>query len=134
MALKICEEHVDHFTEQPNINQEAPNQKDELECDACEFKCKSEITLRKHSNTKHPIEITHIDRDTSNNLKCVMCEDKFETQNEFNIHLGEHFEEIQDFEVKDILNGQETIPLKQIWLNMSTKTCQLMLKRLRIKV
>ena len=50
-----------------------------------------------------------------------MCEDKIETQNKFNIHLDEHFEEIQDLEVKYILNGQETTPLKQIWLNMSKK-------------
>ena len=76
MTLEICEEHVDHPTEKLNINQEASKQQDELECGACEFKCKSEITLRKHANTKHPIQITHIDRDTSNDLKCVLCEDK----------------------------------------------------------
>ena len=108
MTLEICEEHVDHPTEKLNINQEASKQQDELECGACEFKCKSEITLRKHANTKHPIQITHIDRDTSNDLKCVLCEDQFETQNEFNIHLGEYLEEIRDFEVKVLLNGQET--------------------------
>ena len=33
MTLEISEEHVDHPTEQLNINQEAPKQQDELECD-----------------------------------------------------------------------------------------------------
>ena len=141
MNLKNSEEQVDHL----NINQGAPKQQHELKCDACEFKCKSEITLRKHSNTKHSIEITHIDRDTSNNLRCVLCENKFETQNKFNIHLGGNLEEIRYLEVKYLLNGQEkiivthvitckkiTIILNCIWLNMSTKACQLIWKKLII--
>ena len=40
-------------------------------------------------------------------MKCVLCEDKFETRNDFNIHLEEHLEEIRYLDVKDLLNGHE---------------------------
>ena len=55
--------------------------------------------------TKHPN--SQVAKDISNNLKCVVCEDKFETRNDFNIHLEKHLEEIRDFGVKDWLNGHE---------------------------
>ena len=61
-----------------------------------------------HESTKHPILIIQIAIDTINKLKCVLCEDKFETRNHFNIHLGEHLDEVRDLEVKDLLNGKDT--------------------------
>ena len=80
----------------------------EFHCEQCDYKCSKEVTLKKHKNTIHPIPITQTAQGTSNNLKCVVCEDIFETWNNFNIHLGEHLDEIKDLEVKDLLNGQET--------------------------
>ena len=48
--------HVNEDTKKDSLVKEGSDES--YKCDVCEYKCKYEITLRKHTNTKHQTENT----------------------------------------------------------------------------
>ena len=91
----------------PEEIQETASTHYEYKCDKCEYKCSKGVTLMKHINTKHPDYISERVKDTSNELKCVLCPDNFDTREDLNLHLSEHLDEIKQIELADLLNGHE---------------------------
>ena len=74
----------------------------------CENSFITEIALKKHNNTKHPVLVSQPAKVTSCDLKCGLCDDKFDNQKEFNHHLEEQLQEIKELELKHLMNGHES--------------------------
>ena len=64
-------------------------------CNQCEYKYNREITLKKHIKTVHPLKDIKFSHGASCLQICVLCDDNFKTQENFNIHLDKHLEEIR---------------------------------------
>ena len=57
MKLLSMEVNVDEDVEFLQLEQSQEASK-HFECDICEFKCKKQITLKQHANTKHAVLAT----------------------------------------------------------------------------
>ena len=71
------------------------------------FKCQqcsqNNVTLQKHSNTKHTGMVTG-SKDSSIIKKCALRDDRFDTSKEYEQHIAEHFEEIEEMDIESLTN------------------------------
>ena len=74
--------HVNEDTKKDSLVKEVSDES--YKCDVCEYKCKSEITLIKHTNTKHPTQNT----ENINEAKffCHECNTSYKTKKSFKKH------------------------------------------------
>ena len=75
---------------------------DNFKCDQCNFKTNKINTLTKHTTTKHAIMISK-----ECNSKCSLCEDRFQTDQEFKKHIAEHMEEIEVMDLASLTHGND---------------------------
>lgn len=77
----------------------------EHQCNMCDFKGKTQVTLKKHMNIKHGVKKS-IDGSNYNNteLECSLCDDKFHSISELQEHIGEHLEDIEELDIQSLLN------------------------------
>ena len=68
--------------------------------------------LRKHSNTIHPVMVSQVEKAKTCTQKCPLCDDRFNTQQDFNDHLQMHLEDIKQMEPKESLDKQVTFKCK----------------------
>ena len=76
-----------------------------FKCDKCDYRCKTRGCLMKHTNSKHVIK-----QDITKQVsvpKCSLCDDNFNTLKEYEEHIQEHKDEIEDLDVTSITNGHE---------------------------
>ena len=102
-------------------------------CKKCDYNCAKEITLKKHTNTKHKQKEINCDKcpdvffsknmldlhieeehryksDMQKQLEqkeCSLCEDKFLSSDDYDNHVKEHLEEIKDIDFEYLKNGHE---------------------------
>ena len=82
--------------------------KEGFKCDQCDFESSKEITLLKHKNTKHEDKVTEKEIEIKvSNSKCLLCEDRFESDSELKKHVEEHIKEIESLDITSITNGHE---------------------------
>ena len=75
----------------------------ELKCNQCAFVCEKEITLNKHTNTKHSTSLeTQICFS-----ECLICEEKFVTKWKLQKQKEDYIEEIEALDIKKITKGHE---------------------------
>ena len=86
------EEKDDDNTNNVQIHKTA-NYNKELKCEHCDFKCEREVTLKKHTNTMHPVTMTQNSNPSKNEQKCCLCDFKFNRDEKFNNHLQNHLNE-----------------------------------------
>ena len=75
--------------------------------DECEFKCKNEITLRRHVNTKNAAKTTN-DGDIDFSVydsECSLCDYKFNTAQDFINHIKGYMDEIEELDLDLLKNG-----------------------------
>ena len=92
-----------NITEKVKDTKNSDTEKLDLKCHQCDFKCKTKVTLNKHTNTKHGV---NIETEVSYS-ECSICNDKFETQADFQKHKEEHREEIEVLDISTLTNGHE---------------------------
>ena len=80
----------------PKHTQGSAKDSDEFKCDICGYKCSKEVTLRKHTNTKHKIKAKNeeVNETSVCDSECSLCDDNFENTQEFKNHIKEHIHEI----------------------------------------
>ena len=92
------------MTESKHTNKN-DDKEQELKCNQCEFVCEKEITLNKHTNTKHGTSLeTQICFS-----ECLICEEKFVTKCKLQKHKDDHIEEIKSLVIKKITKGHELL-------------------------
>ena len=84
--------------EQNNTNKQAKVKNSFYECDTCDYKSTTTLTLTKHKNTKHVIV---------KQSECSMCEEKFDNYNEYTDHINDHLKEIEEINIEDLKSGHE---------------------------
>ena len=77
-----------------------------FKCQECRYECQNNVTLQKHWNTKHACMATVTKGDTIDQV-CGLCEDKFSTTEDFNEHIAEHIEEIENISIESLTNGHD---------------------------
>ena len=85
-------------------------------CKQCDYNCEKEITLKKHTNTKHikhygtcniePEEVSQHNSE-NNRTECSICEEKFLTEEEYTNHIQEHLKEIKEIDIEYLKSGHE---------------------------
>ena len=78
-------------------------------CDQCDFKTDKEITLTKHTNTKHAQNVAESNTEISHTaeFKCSLCKDMVDTNEDLEQHIAEHIEEIETMDIKCLTNGHD---------------------------
>lgn len=76
-----------------------------FKCETCATSFITEIALKKHVNTKHPVLVNHPTTAEMCDLKCVLCEDKFDSKKDFNDHIKDHLQEIKSMDPKLLWTG-----------------------------
>ena len=89
----------------PHI-EETTNHQNQFKCEQCDYMCKREIMLRKHSTTIHPVVVSEVETATTCSQKCPLCDHRFNTQQDFNNHLQMHLEDIKQMEPREPLDNQ----------------------------
>ena len=84
--------------EQNNTNKQSKVKDISYDCDICDYKSTTALMLTKHNNPKHVME---------NKSECSMCEEKFDTYNEYTDHVNDHLKEIEDLDMEDLKSGHE---------------------------
>ena len=84
--------------EQNNTNIQSKVKDISYDCDICDFKSTTALMLTKHKKTKHVIK---------NKSECSMCEEKFDTYNEYTDYVNDHLKEIEDLDMEDLKSGHE---------------------------
>ena len=77
-----------------------------FQCQQCSYECQNNVTLQKHANTKHVGMVTG-SKDDSIKYKCALCEDRLDTSKEYEQHISEHLEEIEEMDIESLLNGHD---------------------------
>ena len=90
--------------EEPKDMSYNSREKQKLSCPQCDYVCEKRYTFNKHINTKHQCIKTEIIDCTS---KCSLCTDTFKTKNEFEMHIKEHIDEIEELDISTLTNGHE---------------------------
>ena len=79
-------------------------EKQKFECPRCEYVCKKRVTLNKHMNTKHQGKYSE---EIVCKSKCSLCEGTLKTKNNFEMHIKEHIDEIEELDIAKITNGHD---------------------------
>ena len=103
MNLEVNEYHNEWLHEPVATKTKSP-----YECEQCDYKCNTEIMLRKHTNTKHPVQEMQPKLGTSCQSKCALCDETFTTDHELKHHIEEHWQEIEELDINLLKNGKET--------------------------
>ena len=85
LNIEENKDHHEQLDEPVTTKTQSPYQ-----CEQCKYKCNSEIMLRKHTNTKHSVQILQPNLGASCQSKCTLCDDKFATYEELKHHIEEH--------------------------------------------
>ena len=107
MSIDIeCREKLDDKLHEQQDTEEVDtkNQK-RFECELCGYKCDLEMTLRKHLNTKHPVEETQSEMEIPCTYTCSLCDEKCQTSEKLADHIEDHLEEIRNLDVTDLKKG-----------------------------
>ena len=81
-----------------------------LRCDICSYKCAKEVTMKKHTNTKKtakphlPVRYAKI---SLNVPECSLCDDTFNSNEEYREHINIHLIEIHDINIDYLKKGHE---------------------------
>ena len=97
----------------PKQPSETESHQNDFNCNQCEYKSNREITLKKQINTAHPLKDIKVSHDVSCEQNCVLCDDKFITQEDFNINLEKHLEEIRGMDPVKELAHHQSIPTRK---------------------
>ena len=78
-------------------------------CDKCDFKTDKEITLTKHTNTKHAQHVVESNTELCHTaeFECSLCKDRVDTNEDLEQHIAEHIEEIENMDIKRLTNGHD---------------------------
>ena len=82
------------------------NKSQEHMCNMCDLKGKTQVTLNKHTHTKHNVNESN-SKGTEKAIKCVLCEEKFNSVNGFQEHISEHLGEIEDIYIENLKNEED---------------------------
>ena len=80
-------------------------------CDQCDFKTDKEITLTKHTNTKHAQNVAESNTELCHTAKfeCSFCKDRVHPNEDLEQHIGEHIEEIDNMGLKMPYNWAQSV-------------------------
>ena len=62
--------------------------------------------MKKHLNTQHYVNETN-DKVNMKNVKCCLCEYKFNSKNSFQEHISEHMEKIELIDINTLNNDED---------------------------
>ena len=77
-----------------------------FQCQHCSYECQNNVNLQKHANTKHAGMGTG-SKDDYIRYKCALCEDRLDTSKEYEQHIAEHIEEIEEMDIESLTNAHD---------------------------
>ena len=90
----ICSMAKDNQSQSPQL---------QFKCEKCEYECPNKITFQKHCNTKH----AEIEVDKESGFECLLCKDRLTTSEDFDEHVAEHLDEIENMDIASLTNGHD---------------------------
>ena len=77
-------------------------------CNQCEYSSATKMSLIKHINTKHALNpVKQVVTEQVVVPSCSLCDDNFNTVEEYEEHVQEHKDEIEEIDVTALTNGLE---------------------------
>ena len=108
--MDIKKDAAENKTETINTSFDTNNTipKEDFNCDQCNFKSNTIISLNKHTNTKHAKKVEESDIEVKIcNSECSLCEDRFSSELELKKHKDEHIEEIEGLDIASLTNEHD---------------------------